>query len=141
MSRLRGCRFLLPDLDAPADAAGFEISSRGGIATVSDDAAIRQGVLMLLSTLPGERVMRPDYGCELQRLVFAPNDDTTAGLAMHYVRRALERWEPRIEILRLDAERPPGEPGRLDVILEYRALASLTEERLSMPLYLDMEPS
>lgn len=140
MSRLRGWRFLLPDLDAPAEDAGFEISSRGGVATVTDDAAIRQGVLMLLSTLPGERVMRPEYGCELQRLVFAPNDDTTAGLAIHYVRQALERWEPRIEILRLDAERPPGEPGRLDIVLEYRALASLSQGRLSLPLYLTAEP-
>ncbi len=139
MSRLRGWRFLLPGLDAPAEEAGFQVSSRGGVATVTDDAAIRQGVLMLLSTLPGERVMRPDYGCELQRLVFAPNDDTTAGLAMHYVRQAVERWEPRIEILRLDAKRPSAEPGRLDVILEYRALASLSEDRLTVPLYLAAE--
>ena len=41
--------------------------------------------------------MRPGYGCHLFRLAFAPNDDTTAGLAIHYVRQALERWEPRIE--------------------------------------------
>ena len=66
---------------------------------VEDDASIRQSLLLLLSTSPGERVMRPDYGCSLRRLVFAPNDDTTAGLAIHYVRQAVERWEPRVEIL------------------------------------------
>jgi len=53
----------------------------------------------------GERVLRPEYGCDLHRLVFSPNDATTAGLAVHYVRAALLRWEPRIEI------RPAGRRG------------------------------
>ena len=69
------------------------------------EASVRQAILLLLSTRPGERVMRPTYGCDLHRLVFSPNDDTTAGLAIHYVRQALERWEPRIEVIRLDAGR------------------------------------
>ena len=43
--------------------------------------SIRQAILLLFSTRPGERVMRPDYGCDIHRLVFSPNDDTTAGLA------------------------------------------------------------
>ena len=54
--------------------------------------------------------MRPTYGCYLRRLLFAPNDDTTAGLAIHYVRSAIERWEPRIDILALDATRHPERP-------------------------------
>ena len=56
--------------------------------------AVRQSILLLLSTRPGERVMRPDNGCDLYRLAFAPSDDMTAGLAIHYVRQAVERWEP-----------------------------------------------
>ena len=56
-------------------------SARGRLAMVEGNAAVRQAIQMLLSTAPGERVMRPGYGCDLQRLVFAPNDDTTAGLA------------------------------------------------------------
>ena len=64
--------------------------------------------------------MRPDYGCDLNRLVFSPNDATTAGLAIHYVRQALLRWEPRIEILKLDAGPGKTEPGRLEIVLEYR---------------------
>ena len=69
------------------------------------DEAVRQSILLLLSTIPGERVMRPTYGCHLHRLVFWPNDDTTAGLAIHYVRRAVERFEPRVEVIRVDATR------------------------------------
>ena len=53
--------------------------------------AVRQSILMLLSTRPGERVMPPDYGCPIHRLVFSPNDATTAGLAIHYVRHSLLR--------------------------------------------------
>lgn len=133
---LRGWSFLFPGLDDSHGEVGLRLSASGGVAQVEDEAALRQAVLMLLSTLPGERVMRPDYGCALQRLVFSPNDDTTAGLAIHYVRQALERWEPRIEILRLDAERVPSEPGRLDIVLEYRAVATLVESSLTLPLLL-----
>jgi hypothetical protein len=64
--------------------------------------------------------MRPTYGCHLRRLVFSPNDDTTAGLAIHYVRTALDAWEPRIDILKLDAQRHDDSPEILEIVLEYR---------------------
>ena len=95
---------------------------------------MRQAVLLLLSTVPGERVMRPEYGCELHRLVFAPNDDTTAGLAIHYVRRALARWEPRIDVLLVDAQRGADDAARLDISLEYRVRATQRTGRLSLGL-------
>lgn len=113
-------------------ALGPAVLPSGGIATVADDEAVRQSVMLLLSTIPGERVMRPDYGCPLHRIVFSPMDETTAGLAIHYVRQALLRFEPRIEILRLDAGptpeaggvAEPGQDNRLYVRLEYRVRAS-----------------
>ncbi len=108
--------------------------------------------------------MRPEYGCVLRRMVFAPNDDTTAGLAIHYVRTALERWGPRIEILRIDAgnysqrtDRPPptadkekaaeagqnekkelpDDPeGMLVVSLEYRVRATQAVRSLNIPIEL-----
>ena len=135
--RYRAWRFLHPDLDLVGiDPAGLRLSPSGGIAMVQEEASVRQAILLLLSTVPGERVMRPDYGCELHRLVFAPNDDTTAGLAIHYVRRALERWEPRIVVLHLDATRGPDEPHRLDISLEYRVRSTQRAERLAYSLQL-----
>jgi phage baseplate assembly protein W len=68
--------------------------------------------------------MRPEYGCLLHRLVFSPNDETTAGLAIHYVRQALDLWEPRIDVLRLDAERNVEDPEQLTISLEYRVRAT-----------------
>jgi phage baseplate assembly protein W len=119
---------------------------------VEDQDAIRQSLLMLLSTAPGERVMRPYYGCDLRRLVFSPNDETTAGLAIHYVRRAVERWEPRVEIEAIDAGRwePQAEIGqvrpggddvdenaasaRLIITLDYRVRATRQPERIIQSL-------
>ena len=103
---------------------------------VDEEESVRQAVLLLLATRPGERVMRPGYGCDLHRLVFSPNDDTTAGLAKHYVQRALARWEPRIHVLHVDATRVDEDPGRLDIQLEYRVRATHRLERLTVPVSL-----
>ena len=95
-------------------------SAAGGLQLVQGDAAIRQSIMLLLTTIPGERVMRPDYGCPLHRLIFWPNDATTAGLAIHYVRQAIRRFEPRVQITRLDAGAHPDDPVVLLITLEYR---------------------
>jgi uncharacterized protein len=160
-ARYRGWRFVLPDLDVAGAPTGLQISPKGTIEMVEDDDAIRQALLLLVSTRPGERVMRPEYGCELHRLIFAPNDGTTAGLAIHYVRRAVERWEPRVEIIGIDAARRrpelvparpaggdddaderakeaigPDEEGLLDVVLDYRVRATRRTGRLVIPIAL-----
>jgi Bacteriophage baseplate protein W len=124
--------------------AGLALKPSGGVAMVEGDQAVRQAIIMLLSTIPGERVMRPDYGCQLNRLVFEPNDATTAGLAIHYVRQALIRWEPRVEIRRLDAgaadpaggtASPGGDAGNLLYIrLDYRVRATLRPDQLTVAI-------
>lgn len=134
--RYRAWRFLHPDIDVPEELAGLGISPTGGIDMVEDQASVRQAILLLLSTIPGERVMRPDYGCELYKLIFSPNDNTTAGLAIHYVRQALDRWEPRIQVTFLDADPNPQEPGRLDILLEYRLRRSEREDQLTFSINL-----
>lgn len=141
VARYRAWRFLHPDIDAPAGAAGLRLSRTGGVEMVEEHLSIRQAILLLLSTRPGERVMRPDYGCDLHQLAFSPNDDTTAGLAIHYVRRALDRWEPRIEVVRLEAGRDEAEADRLDVVLEYRVRATRRRDRVDFFMSLAGGPS
>jgi phage baseplate assembly protein W len=138
-ARYRAFRFLHPDVDAREEDAGLRISPTGGIDMVDENASVRQAILLLLSTIPGERVMRPEYGCELYRINFMPNDDTTAGLAIHYVRRALRRWEPRIEIVRLDASRDEAAPGNLNLFLEYKVRATHQTEQFRLPVSLSGE--
>jgi phage baseplate assembly protein W len=134
--RYRAWRFLHPDIEVPEGGAGLRLSSLGGIDMVDEHASVRQAILLLLSTVPGERVMRPDYGCDLYKLVFSPNDDTTAGLAIHYVRQALERWEPRVQVLHLDAGRNEADPGRLDIVLEYQLRTTLRNQSLAFSMSL-----
>jgi len=135
----RAWRFLHPDFDLGGGAPGLQVSRTGGIEMVAEHASVRQAILLLLTTSPGERLMRPDYGCDLQRLVFSPNDATTHGLAIHYVRQALQRWEPRIDILRLDANCSEGDPGRMDILLEYRMRRTLHRDTLVVPVNLTRE--
>jgi len=136
-THFRAWRFGHPDFAAAAP--GLSISTGGGIEMVEEPESIRQAILILLTTLPGERVMRPAYGCELYKLVFSPNDNTTAGLAIHFVRTALERFERRIEILRLDTSRDHDDPNRLEIALEYRirAVQSIDQITLSIDLTRD----
>jgi hypothetical protein len=136
LRRYRAWQFLHPDLDVPEDFAGLQIGPSGRVEMVEEDASVRQAILLLLSTSPGERVMRPDYGCSLRHLVFSPNDDTTAGLAIHYVRQALQRWEPRIEILKLDAGRAEGSGERLTIQLDYRVKATQRHGRAAFDVNL-----
>jgi phage baseplate assembly protein W len=131
--RYRAWQFVNPEFDDPTKAAGLRVSNRGRIEMVEGGSSVRQAILMLLATRPGERVMRPNYGCYLHRLVFSPNDGTTAGLAIHYVRQAIERWEPRVDVVHLDATRSEDEgmSGLLEISLEYRVHATLQTERLA----------
>jgi uncharacterized protein len=147
-------RFVGAGSAVPA-GGGLAVTATGALATVSGDESIRQAILLLLTTAPGERLMRPEYGSHLHRLVFAPNDDTTAGLAIHYVKRAIERWEPRVEVLDVDAtadhtngagrgreaSSEPAlsqDPARLLISLRYRVRASLAVEALEHRL--DLQP-
>lgn len=133
--RYRAWKFLHPDLTHDA-TAGLALSPRGNVAMVEDRESVRQAILLLLSTLPGERVMRPAYGCHLHRLVFSPNDGTTAGLAIHYVRQALDLWEPRVEILHLDAAPAAENPEQLMITLAYQVRATQQRDTLTFALNL-----
>lgn len=131
-SRYKAWRFVHPDFNPIDRAVGISTDLGGGIAMSEDVAAVQQSLQLLLTTRPGERVMRPGYGCRLHELAFMPNDDTTAGLAIHYVRQAIRRWEPRVDIIDLDAERNEASPSLLDVVLDYRIRPHLARQQMSL---------
>jgi phage baseplate assembly protein W len=117
-----------------AVAAGAERVTR--IAVSAYERCVEEAIRLILGTSPGERLMRPTFGCGLNRLAFAPNNTSTAGLAMFHVREALERWEPRIELLAVDAE-PQSEPAdTLLIRIDYRVVATHTVHNLVYPFYL-----
>ncbi|MGR9045860.1 MAG: GPW/gp25 family protein [Gammaproteobacteria bacterium] len=133
---IKAWRFNHPDFDYGAANSGLAVTATGAIAMVEGDRAIRQSILLLLSTMPGERINRPGYGCDLHKLVFMPNDATTHGLAIHYVRQAIGRWERRVRIVRLDANANPEDAARMDILLNYQVLQSAFNDELSMSLTL-----
>ena len=96
------------------------IDRGGGVATSHLDDLVRESILIILGTAPGERVMRPYFGCEIHDLLFAPNNINTAGLAAHYVVEALQKWEPRIEHVAADANPSADEPNKLLIDIRYR---------------------
>lgn len=127
-------RFVHPDLDTHMTTAGLGTDAAGRVAVASTDEGVRQSLLLLVSTSPGERVMRPDYGCPLNRLVFQPLDQTTEGMAIHYVERAVRRWEPRAEVLRVDAHRSADHEGCLTIELHYRVRSSRREHQMEFEI-------
>lgn len=137
--QFRALRFVFPYTETLSDdGVGLQHSPRGGLSTVAGDDSIRQALLMLLSTRPGERVNRPTYGCSLHRLLFSPADDTTAGLAMHYVQQAVRQWEPRVDVAGLDAVPTVTESGDpvIHIELKYQVKYSASVDSLvvSVPL-------
>ncbi len=108
---------------------------RGGIALVSDAEKIEQAIRIILSTPIGQRVMRPTFGSRLHELVFAPLNPETFGLAELYVEEALTFWEPRIEVLEVNARSDPDQPSLLLIAVDYRIKATHDQRSLVYPFY------
>jgi phage baseplate assembly protein W len=109
----------------------------GRIAMTGADEGVRQSIRSILSTSPGERVMRPDFGCALQDLVFAVNDDSTAEEVASAVREALALWEPRIDVLDVYAAADPTSAEVLLVEINYEVRATNSRFNLVYPFYLE----
>jgi uncharacterized protein len=115
----------------------LRVDARGGIALVEGDDEIEGSIRMILSTAPGERVMRPDFGCEIWDLVFAPLEPNTIGQMDRAVRAALLQWEPRIEIANVAVQpaEDPDDEGQVDIFVGYRIKATNDIRNLVFPFY------
>jgi phage baseplate assembly protein W len=107
----------------------------GDVALAVYEEDIRQAILIILGTVPGERVMRPDFGAGLQALVFEPINTTTIALARHRVEEALITWEPRIDTVTVQVMADPPH-GRLMIDIRYRVRTTNTFYNLVYPFYL-----
>ncbi len=91
---------------------------------------------LILGTSPGERPMRPDFGCPIHDHVFAPADATTTGLIAFEVRNSLTRWEPRIEVLDVDVSRQDDDqPTLLYIDITYAIRDTNDPRNLVFPFY------
>ncbi len=113
-----------------------QLNSLGEIALVTGATDIDQSIGIILGTIPGERVMRPQFGCRAWELVFAPNDAATQSLLILYVSQALEFWEPRIELLAIDVQTDPADEGTLLVDIRYEIKATHDQRSIVYPFYI-----
>jgi phage baseplate assembly protein W len=101
------------------------------------EESVRQSIRIILSTPKGERVMRPDFGCLIHELAFAPNNAATRGLAESYVSEALRFWEPRIEVLGIKATTSGAQSEVLRISIDYRVRATDSRFNMVYPFYLE----
>lgn len=112
------------------------LDHRGRVATVGGDQEIEEAIRIILATAPGQRVMRPEFGCRLQEIVFAPNNSQTAALAERHVRQSLARWEPRIQIEQVTAQPDAQDRALLLIHLRYTIKSTHASRSLVYPFYL-----
>lgn len=108
----------------------------GRVATAAYEEDIRQSILIILETAPGERVMRPDFGCGIHELAFAAMDSTTLERVRSLVQEALRRYEARVDVIGVEVDAvSAATDGRLLVELEYRVRKTNQVGNLVFPFY------
>jgi phage baseplate assembly protein W len=101
----------------------------------SPEDKVRQSVEIILRTAPGERMMRPDFGCGIHNLVFDSINDDLLSQVLSQVSDALTRWEPRIELLGVDARQDSDTPNRLLIEIDYLVRTTNSRFNLVFPFY------
>jgi len=89
------------------------VTVEGKIAKSEYEQDIKEAIWIILGTAKGERVMRPDFGCGIHDLVFTPINTATITLVEKSVREALTIWEPRIELIKVEASSEKSEEGKM----------------------------
>jgi len=114
----------------------LQVTPGGRIAQAKYEQRIEESIVIILSTSPGERPMLPEFGCGIQHALFATNDSRTIALVVHEARKALTRFEPRIDVLDVHAENTADAPNVLLIRINYRVRATNTIGNLVYPFYI-----
>lgn len=112
-------------------------SRSGGALMVSQLDDVQESLRILLSTTPGERIMRPSYGCGLRRLVFEPLTESTLTEMRSVIERAVLFFEARITLEGVEFDLADAHAGVLKIRLDYTVRTTNTRHNLVYPLYLD----
>ncbi|HEV7978926.1 GPW/gp25 family protein [Amycolatopsis sp.] len=107
----------------------------GSVALVGGEREIVESIRLILATSPGERPMRPEFGCAVHDLVFAPADASTAGQIAYEVRLSLERWEPRITLTDVVVGFDEVDRGMLLIDVRYTLRGTNDPRNLVFPFY------
>lgn len=114
----------------------LQVDASGALALSRYEQSIEEAIYMILGTARGERLMMPDFGCGIHDIVFAPNNPAVVTLIVDAVRRALVAWEPRVDVLMVDAETSAARENLLIIRINYRVRANNTIENLVYPFHI-----
>ncbi len=117
----------------------MQLDPQGRIALVTNSSEIEQSMRIILETLPGERRMRPTFGCRAKELLFEPINGETQTRMVEYVEQALDMWEPRINVIAVEAEPQPGYLGHWDVAIRYEVKSTHDERSIVHPFFIEDE--
>jgi uncharacterized protein len=113
----------------------LQVDATSGIALATQVRDIEQAIEIILRTAPGERPMRPEFGCRIQDHLFSPTNEATASAIAHDVRSALEEWEPRIDVEDVRVGFDAAELGTFYIDIGYRVRGYNDERNLVFPFY------
>ena len=115
------------------------VNLNGGVSSSQLEENVRQSIFIVLGTAPGERLSRPDFGCQIHDLMFAPNNDMTAAKAEVFCEEAIYKFEPRISKVACKAAVNVDEQNRLDIRIEYMIAGKNDKRNLVFPFYLRVD--
>ena len=107
----------------------------GGIALVMREREIEEAIRLVLGTAPGERPMRPEFGCRIHDYVFASADGATASAIAAEVREAIRRWEPRVDVEDVEVTFDARDASLMYIDLKYAIKRTNDRRNLVFPFY------
>jgi phage baseplate assembly protein W len=113
----------------------MSVDASGSVALVRRERELEDSIRLIVATAPGERPMRPEFGCGIHDFVFAPADATTAGRIAYEVRAALDRWEPRVDVVDVDVTADSGDASTLYIEITYTVRGTNDPRNLVFPFY------
>ncbi len=114
----------------------FQINKQGGLKLSQREDKIRESIMIILGTAKGERVMLPDFGCDIHEYVFSVINTATTTSIESEVEDALLLWEPRIKVLNVECLTEYTEDGVLSISIDYNVRSTNTEFNLVYPFFL-----
>ncbi|MGP7960595.1 GPW/gp25 family protein [Sanguibacter sp. A247] len=113
----------------------LRVDASGSIALTDGSSDLDSAIRVVLLTAPGERLMRPQFGCRIWDLLFEPVTPNLLGLIDRAVRDALAQWEPRIEVEEVTPRQDETHHGLVHIDLTYRVKATNDRRNLVHPFY------
>jgi phage baseplate assembly protein W len=113
------------------------VGANGRLVFSEGEDNVRESIRLILMTEPGERVMREEFGCGLRQFLFEPNTVTTRQLIAERIRRAIDVWEPRVEVDDVVVESDQDDQRLVAVTILFRLVATQAPGRMGLTLQLE----